>query len=123
MKFPTLVALVALSTTAVSADTPDAHPPMDHSKVFQHADKSTPDIESMRHAEVREVINTSGYTYIEITQKDKPVWLAVPSTEVKVGDTVHYTDSLPVEHHTSRTLKRTFESVIFLNKVVINSDK
>ncbi|MET0071146.1 MAG: hypothetical protein ABW096_14005 [Candidatus Thiodiazotropha sp.] len=123
MKFLTFIIYIALFTTAYSAEIPDSHPPMDHSTIFQHADQTTADVESMRQAEVVEVINTTGYTYIEIIQDDKPVWIAVPTTVVEVGDTVHYADSLPVENHSSQSLNRTFESVIFLNKVVINSDK
>ena len=124
MKFLMSFLLIAVSTTASSTDLPAPHPPMDHSAVFQQQNNQPPaDIKSMRQAEVVNVLNTMGYTYIEIAQDDKPVWLAVPTTEVKAGDTVHYTDSLPVQHHTSQSLNRSFESVIFLNRVVINSDK
>jgi hypothetical protein len=120
-----LITLILLTgfTAAFAADTANEHPPVDHSAIFKHSKQATPDIKSMRQAEVVSVLNTKGYTYIEVTEKDEPIWLAVPTTDVAAGDTVHYTDGPVVQKHHSRTLDRTFDSVIFLLSVVVNSDK
>lgn len=123
MKLLAMSLLLTCFTIAIAAETPSNNPPVDHSAIFQHSTQSEPDIESMNHAEVVDVINTRGYTYIEVTQDDEPVWLAVPTTEVEVGDTVHYTDGPIVQNHNSRTLNKTFPSVIFLLNVVVNSKK
>jgi hypothetical protein len=108
-------------TTLFAAESATDHPSVDHSAIFKHANQATPDIKSMSEAEVVNVLNTKGYTYIEVNKSDGPVWLAVPTTDVEAGDTVHYTDGPVVQNHHSRTLDRSFDSVIFLLNVVVNS--
>lgn len=107
----------------VTAAEIDNHPPVDHNAIFQKANQSVPDIKSMRQAEVLSVIDTNGYTYIEVNQNNETVWLAVPAAAVKAGDTIHYPDGPIVLNHISRSLDRTFPSVIFLMSIVVNSDK
>jgi hypothetical protein len=106
-----------------AVETPNDQPPVDHSTIFQHSNNVVPDTKTMRQAQVVSVLNTKGYTYIEVTKDDAPVWLAVPTTDIEAGDTVHYTDGPVVQNHHSRTLDRTFDSVIFLLNVVVNSNK
>lgn len=131
MKLFTMSLLLTCFTISAAAETSsnaateasDNNPPVDHSAIFQHSNHSKADIKSMRKAEVVSVLNTKGYTYIEVNRDDEPVWLAVPTTEVEAGDTVHYTDGPVVRDHNSRTLNKTFPSVIFLLEVVVNSDQ
>ncbi len=112
--------LFALLATAVEADTPANHPPVDHKAFIQMSDQTPPDIDSLDQAEVVSVVETKGYTYIEISRDDEPVWLAVPTTAVTAGDMVYYKNSPVVKNHESRTLNRTFPSVIFLTQVYVN---
>lgn len=53
------------------------------------------------------------WTYVEIDEKGKKVWVAVPKTDVKAGEMVEFPDSPPMVNYQSKTLNRTFESVIF----------
>ena len=149
MKILTLSLLLSCTTIAFAAETSTNNPhannphannphadqssangasnngaPVDHSAFFQQSDQQPePDIESMLKAEVVSVLDTKGYTYIEISRDDEPVWLAVPTTAVDAGDTVYYTDGPIVRDHESRTLNRTFPTVIFLLSVVVKNDK
>ena len=123
MKLLIILILITVYTASFAAETTSDQPPVDHSAIFQHSVQTTPDTKSMRQSQVVSVLNTKGYTYIEVSQDEKPVWLAVPTTAVEAGDSVLYNDGPLVLNHHSRTLDRTFDSVIFLLNVVVNSEK
>lgn len=67
--------------------------------------------------------DTHQYTYIEVKQDQKIVWLAAPSIAVKKGDVIRFEDGLVMTNFFSKSLKRTFPSIIFVGKVVISSEK
>lgn len=58
-------------------------------------------------------MNAAGYTYIEVEEKGKKLWVAVMEIKVKVGDVVEFPDSQPMENFQSKSLNRTFEKIIF----------
>jgi hypothetical protein len=66
---------------------------------------------------VGEVIHAGGYTYLKVTEKRKESWLAVPAMEAKKGDKLSYTGGLEMTDFTSKELKRTFPSILFLEGV------
>lgn len=66
---------------------------------------------------VSEVIHAGGYTYLKVTEKRKETWLAVPAMEAKKGDKLSYTGGLEMKDFTSKELKRTFPSILFLEGV------
>lgn len=53
------------------------------------------------------------WTYVEIEENGKKVWVAVPKVEVKTGAIVEFPDSPPMVNYQSKILNKTFESVIF----------
>ncbi|SNB46344.1 hypothetical protein [Geobacter sp. DSM 9736] len=62
------------------------------------------------------VLNTmdaAGYTYIEVEENGQKLWVAVMQTKVKPGDMVEFPDSPPMVNFQSKTLKRTFDKIIF----------
>jgi len=62
---------------------------------------------------VLEAMNASGYTYMQVdTGKDK-VWVAIPATEVKKGDTITYNQGMVMPDFHSKTLGRSFKQIIF----------
>ncbi len=63
---------------------------------------------------VREVIQTSNYTYLDVKAGKDTKWLAVPLGKYKTGDTVYYQGGLVMNDFKSKELNRTFKSVIFL---------
>ncbi len=58
-------------------------------------------------------MNAAGYTYVEVEENGKKLWVAVMETKVKVGDIVEFPDSPPMQNFQSKTLNRTFEKIIF----------
>jgi hypothetical protein len=68
---------------------------------------------SPRSGKVVETMNTGGYTYVSLEKDGKKTWIAIPMTEVKVGQEVTYQPGAEMRNFTSKTLNRTFESIIF----------
>ena len=54
------------------------------------------------------------YTYLEVKeQTEKTFWIAVSSSEVKVGDYVRFQKELVMKDFKSKALKRTFKELMF----------
>jgi hypothetical protein len=62
---------------------------------------------------VLQQIDAAGYTYLEIEEKGKKLWVAVLQTPVKKGDIVEIPDSPIMVNFTSKTLNRTFDEILF----------
>ncbi len=62
---------------------------------------------------VVETMNSGGYTYVSLENGGKKTWVAMPETKVKVGQNVTCQPGMPMDNFTSKTLKRTFDRVIF----------
>ncbi len=67
---------------------------------------------------VVETMNSGGYTYILIDSGDKKIWGAVPTMEVTVGQEVQLLPGQTMTNFNSKSLNRTFGSVIFSTGVV-----
>jgi hypothetical protein len=67
---------------------------------------------------VKEVEQVAGYTYLLVKAKGPEYWIAVSTMEAKPGETYHYKDGLLMEDFYSEELERTFEEVMFLNKLL-----
>ena len=67
---------------------------------------------------VVETMNAGGYTYISVEKDGKRTWVAIPVTEVKVGQEVTYQPGAEMRNFTSKTLNKTFESIIFSGGLV-----
>jgi hypothetical protein len=62
---------------------------------------------------VVETMNSGGYTYVSLENNGKKTWVAVPATAVKVGQQVACLPGMEMKNFTSKTLNRTFDSIIF----------
>jgi hypothetical protein len=62
---------------------------------------------------VVETMNAGGYTYVSVENGGKKTWVAVPATAVKVGQVVVCQPGMEMRNFTSKTLNRTFDSIIF----------
>lgn len=69
---------------------------------------------------VLETMDSGGYTYVLIEENGQKLWVAAMQTEVKVGDTVEFPDSPPMVNFQSKTLKRTFDKIIFAPGLAVN---
>lgn len=67
---------------------------------------------------VKEVLQANAYTYLLVTEAQKEYWIAVPKTEVPVGKTYSYQGGMEMKNFESKDLKRTFDSVLFVEGLV-----
>ena len=62
---------------------------------------------------VLETMNSNGYTYLQLDAKQGKIWVAIPETQLKAGQTVTCAPGMPMYNFSSKTLNRTFETIIF----------
>jgi hypothetical protein len=64
-------------------------------------------------------IDVPPYTYLEVRQDKQTRWLAATTVGAKKGDVIHFDDGMQMTNFYSKSLKRTFPSIIFVNKVEV----
>jgi hypothetical protein len=69
--------------------------------------------------EVSEAISVEGYTYLQVTKDGKETWLAIPRRDIPVGAQVRYVDGMVMKDFHSSSLNRTFEAVMFLERIEV----
>ena len=63
---------------------------------------------------VLETMNSGGYSYVLLEKKDgKKIWVAVGETSIKTGDKISFKPGMEMVNFESKSLKRTFDSIIF----------
>lgn len=62
---------------------------------------------------VLETMNAAGYTYIHVDSGAAKEWVAIPETKVAAGDKVSYGQGMVMENFYSKSLDRSFPSIIF----------
>jgi hypothetical protein len=68
---------------------------------------------------VLETMDASIYTYMQVATDKGNVWLAASKTSVPKGATISYPDGAVMTNFTSKSLNRTFDSIIFVDKVKV----
>src|ERR1035437_4784577 len=71
---------------------------------------------------VKEVLQTSGYTYLRVKEGNKEEWLAVVKIRAAVGQFFTFDDAAPMTDFTSKELKRSFKEILFLSKLTLSTD-
>ncbi len=85
--------------------------------------KGAPEIPLPQKARVLSITNVPQYTYIEVTQNKKNLWLAASTVAVKKGDVIRFDDGMVMTNFHSKSLNRTFPSITFVNRVVVTQEK
>ena len=67
---------------------------------------------------VNEVLPTTKYVYLNVTEGDKKFWIATVKTEVKVGETYFYKGGLLKTNFESKEYNRVFETVYLVTNLV-----
>lgn len=68
-------------------------------------------------------ITTAGYTYVEVNQNGKNMWLAANLIKVKPGNQIHFDDGTMMTNFHSSSLNRTFPAVLFVSDVAVIAEK
>src|ERR1035437_1231805 len=133
----TLAALLALAplSFAAWADPPAPPPgppampaagmPAGHSAVppghgaAGPADMTKSTIPLNKKAKVLTVIDAKQFTYFEVQDGGKNIWVASPAIAVKPGNTVSYADAPPMAKYHSSSLNRDFNNIVFTARAVV----
>ena len=67
---------------------------------------------------VVETVDSGGYTYVRIEKAGKKIWVAVPKMKVAVGQELSFQPGMTMDNFTSKTLNRTFETIVFSSGVI-----
>lgn len=62
---------------------------------------------------VKETLNAAGYTYARVSGPGGDMWAAAPQCSLSVGDTVSFSNGMPMKDFKSTKLNRTFPLVYF----------
>lgn len=66
---------------------------------------------------VMEVHNASNYTFARVDTGKEKIWLAGPSVQIKAGDKVVFPPGMAMPNFESKSLKRTFDVIYFVDKI------
>ncbi len=67
---------------------------------------------------VVETMNSGGYTYVCLEKNGQKTWVAMPQTTVKVGQELSCKPGMVMPNFKSKTLNRTFDSIVFSEGVI-----
>lgn len=81
-----------------------------------HVGKKNDEYANQR-AKVKEVIQTTNYTYMRVDKNNLEQWIAVGKMDVKEGATVYFEGGLEMQNFESPELGRIFESVLFVQEI------
>lgn len=103
-----------LLTGCLSFTIAHASAPVQESSKASHAAK-LPDNEGI----VVSHMDAAGYTYMELDNGGNKFWIAAPTTPVNDGDHIRFVENMVMTNFTSKTLNRTFSTLIFVTSTEI----
>ncbi len=85
-------------------------------KPSDHASMPAPAAPVMHTVVAKDVIQTTGYTYLLLTEEGKEYWAAVSRFDAVKGKTYYYNNGMEMQNFKSKELNRTFESIQFIQE-------
>lgn len=67
---------------------------------------------------ITEIVAAPSYTYLKADEKGMEIWMAVTQSDIETGKKYYYSKPLEMTNFKSKELDRTFESILFINKLV-----
>jgi hypothetical protein len=120
MKSLFAVLALALAASSALAGQPPGHPSPAAAADMLNLPK---DAALTQKGKVVSSINANEYTYIEVAQAGKTLWIAAPLVQVKKDSVIRFEDGAVMTNFRSKLLNRVFPSVMFVNKVVVTNEK
>jgi len=115
-----VVSIMALSLN-VGCSKKETPAPADSKPAAPAAQPAAPAAQQGMAGKVTETMNSGGYTYVLVENGGNKSWAAAPEFKVAVGDSVTIPpNAMPMENYESKSLKRTFDVVYFVDSVMVN---
>lgn len=86
---------------------------------LHHEPQNAQESMSNNEGKVISIIDTTGYTYMELENNNHKFWIAAPTTKVNKGDHIRFVESMTMTNFTSKTLNRTFGTLIFVSSTQV----
>jgi hypothetical protein len=81
-------------------------------------DKTINDIDDLKNephiAKVIDKIEVKGYNYLQVSENKEDYWIAVPTMDIQVGETVYFSKFMVMKGFKSETINRTFDNILFI---------
>jgi hypothetical protein len=74
-------------------------------------------IELPNYGQVKEVLQASMYTYLQVVNDSGAIWLAGPKLDAAVNDKVRFSKGVSMPGFYSKELQRTFPTILFVSKI------
>lgn len=68
-------------------------------------------------ATIKEVIQTTNYTYLRVEKQGQEEWVAVTLGDFKEGDVIYFENGLQMNNFQSKELGRTFDVIYFVQEI------
>lgn len=117
MRSITILLVSAIFSVSAVAATPSVQPSFE--RTADRIQLAAAKDQLPRKGKVISSIDASIYTYIELTENGKNVWIAAPTVKVKKGDMVRFSDGAIMSNFFSKSLNRTFPAVVFVGKAEV----
>ncbi len=116
-RFMVLIVLMVMfmflfTMTAAYAGSPKA------GVLHKNTDMQSRKADSSLSGTVREIMHSGGYTYVKIEKDGKDTWVAIPKSDLSVGQTVSFAPGMVMNNFTSKTLNRSFDAIVFSGGLV-----
>ena len=59
-------------------------------------------------------ITAKGYTYLQVTENKEDFWIAVPTMEIEIGETVYFSRFMVMEDFKSENIDKSFDQILFV---------
>lgn len=117
------LALIAL-LTACGNDVSETTPPTPAAQQDQASDQTPSDSRLAAFSgKVAETKDVSPYTYVRLDNgSGTEIWAAVPQAQLEIGEEITLQGGTEMNNFSSKTLNRTFESIIFASGFVRGSE-
>jgi hypothetical protein len=101
-----MLALIAITGTAVAETKPQNVAANPHASQL------------INRGIVLDVIESTMYTYLQVSSDTGTIWIAAYRNDIAKGDTVSYSNGVVMKNFVSKSLNRTFDKIIFVDAVV-----
>jgi len=65
-------------------------------------------------AKVIDKIDVKGYSYLQVTENKNDFWVAVPTMEIEIGETVYFSKFMVMEDFHSDNIDKSFDEILFV---------